>query len=289
MPSGDDRLTRALRTSIRENEELRAERQALLSSRREPIAIVGMGCRYPGGVTSPAELWDLVATSADAIAGFPADRGWDLDDLYDPDPDHPGTSYTREGGFLAEPAEFDSGVLRHQPARGAGDRPPAAAPAGSRLGGARGRRDRSDRAARQPPTGVFAGVMYQDYGPAPRRSGDTWTGMPASSPAGSPTPSASRARRSPSTPPARPRWWRCTWPPRRSVRANARWPWRAASPCSPPRSPSSSSPASAASPPTAAASPSPRQPTGSAGPRASACWCSSACPTPNETATRSSP
>ncbi|WP_175324726.1 beta-ketoacyl synthase N-terminal-like domain-containing protein, partial [Frankia sp. Cppng1_Ct_nod] len=104
----DDQIRYLLRRVTAELHETREQLRETQAGQREPIAIVGMACRLPGGVESPEDLWQLVAAGRDAVSDFPTDRGWDVEELFDPDPDRVGRSYTRHGGFLHNVADFDA-------------------------------------------------------------------------------------------------------------------------------------------------------------------------------------
>ncbi len=142
--------------------ETRQRLQALEQRDREPIAIVGMGCRYPGGVRSPQDMWELLVEGRDAISEFPTDRGWDREKLYDPDPGHPGTSSVWEGGFLYDAAEFDAGFFSISPREALATDPQQRlmleicweALEDARL---------DPLALHGSDTGMFTGVMYHDY------------------------------------------------------------------------------------------------------------------------------
>nr|WCL22569.1 polyketide synthase [Streptomyces sp.] len=145
--------------------DLRAARKRIAEiehREREPIAVVAMACRYPGGVTSPEGLWNLVDEGVDAVSEFPADRGWDVEDIYDPEPGKRGKTAAREGGFLYDAGDFDAELFGISP------REAIELDAQQRLL-LEVSWEVVERAGIDPtglkgsPTGVFAGVMYHDY------------------------------------------------------------------------------------------------------------------------------
>ncbi|WP_326794335.1 type I polyketide synthase [Streptomyces sp. NBC_01808] len=155
-----------LRAELLESEEAAAPAAPTAAARAgddDPIAVVAMSCRYPGGVDSPADLWDLLSRGAEGTSTFPENRGWDIDAIYDPSGERPGTTYTRAGSFLHDADRFDAEFFGISPREAASMDPQQRLLLELCWEAVEGAGIPADE-LRGSSTGVFAGIMYSDYG-----------------------------------------------------------------------------------------------------------------------------
>ncbi|MEV4615666.1 beta-ketoacyl synthase N-terminal-like domain-containing protein, partial [Kitasatospora sp. NPDC049258] len=188
MTTPNEKVVEALRSSLKETERLRRQNRQLLAAAAEPVAIVAMSCRYPGGVDSPERLWELVASGTDAMSEYPTDRGWDLDALRAAGTDERGTQVSRRGGFLDSVVGFDAGFFGISP-REAVTMDPQQRLLLETSWEAFERAGIDPVSLRGSRTGVFVGTNGQDYAYLLVRSladatGDIGTGIAASATSG---------------------------------------------------------------------------------------------------------